>query len=310
MGSAHLAAKQPEFTAGAVWRRPVFLSPIALLLYIPAAFLIFFFVLPLVQMLVYSFYRYDPVAIIGHEPTLSNYAAILTQPYAQGIVVRTILLSLATTVLSIVLALPIAIQMGRARGLGKLLIAVIVLTPIIVSPIVLAFPWLILLAPNSGLLTKAFVALGLAPPKVMFTSFGVLIGLWYSGFSFMVLSIHTSLENVEPSLIQAAAVHGARPDQIFRRITIPLILPGIASGSLLVFSVSASSFVMPHMLGGNQVPVLATYAYTMATALLNWPSASALAATLLAVTLASMLVYNRWIERLERKLGHVAEDNA
>lgn len=271
----------------------------------PTVYLGAFFIVPIVQMLVYSFYRYDPLKIMIPEFTLDNYAGLLLDSHLQSIILRTIGLSFLATLVCIVLAFPVAARMVQARGAEKTILTLIVLSPIMISPIVLAHPWLVILAPKSGLLTKLTTVVGLKVPALMYTPAGVLVGLVYGGVVFMIMSLHAAMENIEPSLQQAANILGARPLQTFVKITLPLSLPGLVSGSLMVFSVSTSSFMMPYLIGGRQVQVLATYAYDMASVLMNWPSASAIAGVLVVIAGAAVLLLNGWAARLERRLGHV-----
>lgn len=275
------------------------------MLLVPTLYLGLFFVAPILQMLGYSFYKYDPLRIMVPEFTLENYAALFLDAHLQTLIGRTIWLSLLATVVCIILAFPVATRLVLARGTEKTILTLIVLSPIMISPIVLAHPWLVILAPNSGLLTKLVEFIGLKAPTLMYTQTGVLIGLTYGGVVFMIMSLHAAMENIQPSLQQAASVLGATPWQTFRKVTLPLALPGLVSGSLMVFSVSTSSFMMPYLIGGRQVQVLATYAYDMASVLMNWPSASAVAGVLVVIAGMAVLVFNAWATRLERRLGHV-----
>jgi len=267
------------------------------------AFLLAFFVAPIGQMALYGFYTYHPFRLMDRDITLTNYLAIVRDPYISGILIRTLRLAAIATLLSAGLGYIVATRMRQARGLEKMVLALIVLSPLMISPIVLAYAWLVILAPNTGLMSSAFKALGLTPPRIMFTEYGVLLGLVYSYMVFMVLSLHAALENIDLSLIRAAQTLGASPRVVFSRIILPLSLPGLVSGSLLVFAVSSSSFLMPLILGGRQIPVLATYAYDLASFVLNWPAASAIAISLALVTLVTVVAYTTWINALQRRLG-------
>ena len=267
------------------------------------AFLLIFFVAPIGQMALFGFYKYHPLRLMDRELTLTNYASLVADPYVRGILFRTVRLAAISTVISAVLGFVVASRMQQARGLEKMVLALVVLSPLMISPIVLAYAWLVILAPNTGLMAFAFRTIGLGPPRVMFTEYGVLLGLVYSYTVFMVLSLHASLENIDRSVVRAAQTLGAAPGAVFLRIILPLSLPGLVSGSLLVFAISTSSFLMPLILGGRQVPVLATYAYDLASFVLNWPAASAIAIGLALVTIATVAAYTLWIKALQRRLG-------
>lgn len=271
----------------------------------PALFILIFFAAPIGQLMVTSFYAYDPLRIVSDRLTIENYTAILSNSLLWSVISRTIVLSLLTTLIAAMVAFPVAFRLQQAGKAERLILVMALLSPIVISPVVLAYPWLVLLAPNSGIIPETIRLFGLTPPQLMYSNAGVLIGLVYGESVFMVLCVHAALENIPPSLVRASKVLGATPWQSFTRVILPLSLPGLASGSLLVFSISTSSFMMPYLLGGRQVPVLATYAYDMASVLMNWPSAAAVAGILLTLTGISVGLFGRWIGKLERKLDNV-----
>jgi putative spermidine/putrescine transport system permease protein len=270
---------------------------------VPVVFLILFFVFPIGQMLLYSFYSYHHSKLMIREFTLANWLAVFEDPYLRGVLLRTLRLSFISTVISVALAYPIAYRMRQAAGFEKMLLSLIVLSPLTISLVILGYAFIVILAPNTGLLNNAIKALGGTPLSVMYTELGVLVGLVYPDMMFMVLSLHAVMENIEESTLRAARTLGANPIQIFLRVILPLSVPGLVSGSLIHFTVSTSSFVMPLLLGGRQTPVLSMYAYDMATFVLNWPSASAIAGTLLFITSCVVIIYTSWIFSIEKRLG-------
>ena len=282
----------------------------SLLVGVPVLFLVAFFLLPIGHMVAFSFQTFHPTKLVIPEFTLSNYAAILTDPYITRILLRTIAISLATTALCAVLAYPIAYRMRQAAGTEKMLLSLIVLTPLMISLIALGYAWVLILAPNNGLVNTILRNLGLPTAKIMFTPTGIVVGLVYSNLVFMVLSLHAALENIDESLLRAARILGANSVRVLLGVIFPLSLPGLVSGSLTVFSVSASSFVVPLLLGGRQVPVMATYAYDMASFLNNWPSGSAIAVALFILAGATNLVYSSWVHSIEKRLGILHEDQS
>ena len=273
------------------------------LLLLLIAFLSVFFVGPMLQMLVYSFYKYSAIKLMVPEWTVSNYVVIVRDSYVLNVFLRTLRLAALATVVSAVLGYVIAFRMRQASGWEQMFLALVVLSPLMMSPIVLAYAWMVILAPHTGLLNSAFTALHMPAPRIMYTETGILVGLVYEYLVFMVLSLHAALENVDPSVIRAAQVLGANPRRVLVRVLLPLTMPGLVSGSLLVFAISSSSFLMPLILGGRQTPVVATYAYDLASFQINWPGASAVAMTLATVTLAAVGLYVPGMRLLERRLG-------
>jgi putative spermidine/putrescine transport system permease protein len=265
----------------------------------PACLWLFvFFLIPLVLILRLSFFGFSPTGGIVPVAGLGNYIKVFTDPYYIGIFVRTVRISLLVTALTVLLGYPEAYYLTRIRGRFKALVLVAVLSPLIVSAITRTFGWFILLAPN-GLVNSAIMALGLAdgPVKLIYSETGIVIGLTHVLVPFMVLSIYASLQQRNPALVAAAHTLGAGPVRAFLQVTLPLSLPGIVAGSVVVFTLSMSAFVTPAILGGTRVRVVAYLIYEQFLLSLDWPFGAALALLLVGITLVVVLVYNRWIER-------------
>jgi putative spermidine/putrescine transport system permease protein len=260
--------------------------------------LLIFFLIPLVLILRLSFFGFSPTGGIVPVAGLGNYVKVFTDPYYVGIFVRTVRISLLVTALTVLLGYPEAYYLTRIRGRFKALVLVAVLSPLIVSAITRTFGWFILLAPN-GLVNSAIMALGLAdgPVKLIYSETGIVIGLTHVLVPFMVLSIYASLQRRNPALVAAAHTLGAGPVRAFLQVTLPLSLPGIVAGSVVVFTLSMSAFVTPAILGGTRVRVVAYLIYEQFLLSLDWPFGAALALLLVGITLVVVLVYNRWIER-------------
>jgi putative spermidine/putrescine transport system permease protein len=257
-----------------------------------------FFLIPIVLILRLSFFGFSPTGGIVPVAGLGNYVKVFTDPYYVGIFVRTVRISLLVTALTVLLGYPEAYYLTGIRGRFKALVLVAVLSPLIVSAITRTFGWFILLAPN-GLVNSAIMALGLAdgPVKLIYSEIGIVIGLTHVLVPFMVLSIYASLQRRNPALVAAAHTLGAGPVRAFLRVTLPLSLPGIVAGSVVVFTLSMSAFVTPAILGGTRVRVVAYLIYEQFLLSLDWPFGAALALLLVGITLVVVLVYNRWIER-------------
>lgn len=136
-----------------------------------------------------------------------------------------------------------------------------------------------------------------SPLRLLHTQTAIVIGLAHVFYPFMVLAIHSSLQNIDPAVIRAAHNLGAGPWRAFWRVTLPLSVPGMVAGSLIVFALSVSSFVTPTLLGGPWVKVVAYLVWEQNISVLDWPFAAAISVILLAVTGLIMLVYNRLAER-------------
>jgi len=237
---------------------------------------------------------------VRDEYTLSHYKEILTDGYFLGIFWRTFWISTAVTVLCVLIGAPEAYVLSRMGDPWRSIFLLVVLAPLLVSVVVRAFGWSMLLGPE-GLVNQAFRAIGLGPYKILYTEKAVVIALVHVMMPFMVIPVWTSLQKLDPAVEHAAASLRASHFTILRRIVLPQVMPGILSGSLIVFGLSASAFAIPGLLGGRRLKMVATLVYDEYLHELNWPLGAALALTLLVVNLAIMLTYNRMVERSYRK---------
>src|SRR5437868_2803018 len=183
------------------------------------------------------------------------------------------------------------------------LFAALVLAPLLVSVVVRAFGWSMLLN-TSGLVNQALGLAGLGPYKLEYTTFAIVIALVHVMLPFMVIPVWTALQRLDPQTEHAALSLGASPFTTLRRIVVPQLMPGVLSGSLMVFGLSASAFAIPGLLGGRRLKVAATAVYDEFLGSLNWPLGATIAVLLLIANLVVMLTYYRVLERrYARSLG-------
>jgi putative spermidine/putrescine transport system permease protein len=176
-----------------------------------------------------------------------------------------------------------------------------VLSPLLVGIVVRCYGWMILLA-DRGLINASLVEGGwiAKPLPLMYNAFGVGIALVHVFLPFMVLSLTGVLKRIEPELLEASMTLGASPWRTFLEVTLPLSLPGILAGSLLVFSLAISSFVVPILLGGFKVQVLPMIVYEQMLSVFDWPFGAANAFVLLTLSLAIIAVYIKVTDRALR----------
>ncbi len=181
------------------------------------------------------------------------------------------------------------------------IILLIVLSPLLVSLVVRAFGWSMLLSPG-GLIGAAAAKLGLGP--LLYTPTAIIIGLVHVMLPFMIIPVWTSLQKLDPMVEYAAYSLNATRLQALLRVVLPQAMPGILSGSLIVFGLSASAFAAPALLGGRRLKMVATLVYDEFLTELNWPLGATIAIALLLANVAIMLTYNRVVERsYKRSLG-------
>lgn len=226
--------------------------------------------------------------------TLQNYAALGQSLYLKSILV-TFKLAFLSALLVVALGFPIAMFMARTRSEAvRRLVLFVLLLPLLMNRLLQSYGWMIILAP-AGVLNRIAQALGLIdrPLLLLFNEPGVLLGLVHTSFPLAVLPIASALRNIPHSLEEAGATLGANRLRVLWHIVLPLSLPGVIAGSLLVFSYTASAFVIPFLLGGRRVSMLAVLIRDEIGALLNWPFASAIAVVLVGITLLILAVYHR-----------------
>ncbi len=243
-----------------------------------------FLVLPYMLMFYLSIQRYDPVELYSNDIDFSNYVDVVTDPFYLGLFARTIGISLFVTVVTVIMGYPLAISITSARGKLKAFMMILVLSPLLVNLVVRSYAWLVLLGDN-GVINSAVMALGLTdePLAINRNWISVSLGLIHISLPLMVLSLVAIMERFDKSVFEAARSLGAGEWRILTRLHMPLALPGIAAGSLLVFCTVISTFVTPQLLGGHRFSTISTVIYQKFTFSLNWPLGATLAFLLLAI---------------------------
>ena len=306
MSTAELATKAALLTRPA--GRPRRARPLRrgapgwLLLALPTLYFAVMFAWPLLSLLRMAFAAPIPNRITGEGFSLVNFQEMFTNPLFLQTLWVTIRIGLFTALFTLLLGYPVAFFLVRTRSRFRGLLLFLTLAPILISVVVRAYGWIVLLSPR-GLVNSLLIYCGLIsrPIRMIFNETGIVIGTTHVLLPFMILAIMGSLQTLDRVLEDAAASLGARPLRVFLDIVLPLSMPGVAAGVLLVFVLSVSSFVTPVLLGGQivlTVPILALQQFTSA---FNWPFGSALVALLLATVLGITVVYDRMLRsRLTR----------
>lgn len=256
--------------------------------------LLLFFILPLVGMLEISAHTYSGPGSVSPPLTAWNYGQFFVDPYYRAVLLRTLVIGVAVTVICLVLGYPFAYTIVRSSRRVSAFLTVLVLVPLMTSVIVRTYGWMILLG-KSGPLAALSSALGLAPIEAMYTTGGTIMALAQVLLPFMVLSLATAIQQIRPELEDSVRSLGGGPIQVARDVLIPLSLPGIAAGSILVFTLSISAFATPLLIGGVKTRVVATVVYEQAITVLNWPVASAGAFVLMFIAVGLAYLQGRII---------------
>ena len=207
-------------------------------------------VLPMALIALYSVMNQGN-SIISFSFTLEHYAKFFTDPDFLLILWRSILIAVKTTVLCLLLGYPIAYYIARSTEKVQNVLILCITLPMWINMLVRTYAWIGLLS-NGGIFQKILGFFGLGKVELLYTEGAVLLGMVYNFLPFMILQIQTALSKMDYSLIEASADLGASPAQTFRRITLPLSMPGVINGITLVFLPAVSSFFIPKLLGGGQ----------------------------------------------------------
>lgn len=269
-------------------------------LILPAAviFVLFFFV-PIGLMAVISLLTGNPVTAPRVAFTTRYYERFLNDSYHFEVLWTTIRIGLTTTAISILLGYPLAHWMARIRsrtGHGLLLMAV--LTPMLTGIVVRTFAWMTILSDN-GVLNQTLKWLGLTdkPLPIMGTETAIVIGLVHIYIPYMVLTLAGVISRIDERLEQAAQNLGASPLRAFVEVTLPLSMPGVLAGSMLVFALAISAYVTPLLMGGAQIMTLPLLIYQQIAASFNVGFAAALGMILLVISMIVIMSYNRVLSR-------------
>ncbi|MDB6089325.1 MAG: binding-protein-dependent transport system inner rane component [Gammaproteobacteria bacterium] len=243
-------------------------------------------VLPHMQLALLSFR--ERVAPHEYEPSLGQYQTFFAEPLYWQVFVRTAVLSVTATALTLLVAFPIAWVITKvARGRASSLLFAICLIPFWVSETVRALGWLILLR-ESGVLPALLVKLGLTamPPELLYHDATILTGLVYTSLLFMVVPLVSSLESLDNSLVEAAYDLGASGLAILRHIVIPHAAPGITAGCIVVFMLCLGNYLTPNLLGGKNSQWFTELIYTQFIVRFNWEQGAAFGFLLLGLSTA------------------------
>ncbi|WP_442580371.1 ABC transporter permease [Mesorhizobium sp. ASY16-5R] len=274
------------------------------LLLLPAALLLgVFLVIPYLNIVLMSLRTPGEGTPYGTGFTIGNYVRFFSDGFYLFQVFNTLWIGLLTTALCLVIGFPVAWQLARGDMRFRGLAYGLVLSPLLVGIVIRSYGWTILLG-NAGLINRTLQSLGVidGPLPLMYNALGITIALVHVFLPFMILPIMAAIQGVDPSLESAARSLGASRFTAFRRVILPLSMPGIQAGCILVFVLSLSAYVTPSLIGGLRVK---TMAVTVVDALIDtfqWPWGSALA-LMLSVTGAICVVIFARLTRMKWKVA-------
>jgi putrescine transport system permease protein len=232
---------------------------------------------------------------------IENYVTILTDNLYASAFITSLRIAVLGTLLTLLLGYPIALAMARASKRWRPLLIALVILPFWTSFLIRVYAWIAILK-QEGLLNHLLLTMGLisAPFDILNTEVAVQIGIVYSYLPFMVLPLYAALEKHDPALVEAATDLGCPPGRAFWLVTLPLSLPGIIGGCVLVFIPVMGEFIIPDLLGGSDTLMVGRLVWTEFFSNRDWPMASTIAVLLLAILTIPILYGQR---RLARQAG-------
>lgn len=256
------------------------------------AYMVLFFAIPLIIVLVYSFATRTSTGSTSLSDWNFDAYRKLGEPIVRNVVVRSVILALVTTVICLIVAYPFAWFCAHQRPTVRNVLLVAVMIPFWTNFLVRNYAWRILLS-KGGPISSFTESIGLGETDILFTKLAVVIGLVYAYLPFMILPLYASIDRLDRRLVEAGRdLYGSGP-QTFRRVVLPLTMPGIIAGSILVFVPSMGAYVTPELLGGGKETLLGSYIVTQFLTARNWPVGASLSFVLMAVMLISTVVYFR-----------------
>ncbi|MDR3359743.1 MAG: ABC transporter permease [Bifidobacteriaceae bacterium] len=243
---------------------------------------------------------FTPSLIALYQPTVTfgNFARVFTDSTYVGVLFDTVWMALVGSALSVVVGYPLALRVSRSRGAVRSLYMGVVVTVLLVAFIVKLYAWQILLAESSPL-SGLLAAFG-APPSLLGTKSGVILGLTYASLPYTVLSLIASVDQVPPAVEEAAAIYGAGPVRRFFTVILPMTSPGMATALIFAIPLNLSAFLAPLLLGRGMVQMTALQIYTSSASGgtgSNWPLAAALSVTLMVVCIVFTVISLRLVQR-------------
>jgi ABC-type spermidine/putrescine transport system permease subunit I len=259
-------------------------------LYPAMIFILGFLFLPLAYLFVLSFMTYDPIELIRYSFTLENYTKLIADPFYRQFVFYTIRVAFITTVLCLILGYPVGYYLSKTTQTRRQILLFLVLLPLMVGTVVRTYGWMVILGTN-GIVNRFLEATFGTSIQLLGTTNAVLFGLVGVLLPFLIIPVYSSLESMDDSLELAARNLGANKLQAFYKVTFPLSLPGVVSGSIFVFSLSMSAVVTPKLLGGRTDLTIGALMYDVALTDTNWPFASAMAVLMAIITFGLIFTY-------------------
>jgi putative spermidine/putrescine transport system permease protein len=240
------------------------------------------FAAPIGSLIATSFFSMTGPAQVGNEFSLENYGNFITDRFYYRIILNTFWLGAVVVLCCLIVGYPVSYFLARTKSRWRGLLLFLVVAPLLVSAVVRNIGWFPILS-NSGLINGLLLRSGVItqPLPLISNLTGVIIGLVHALLPFMILTLTTTIQRIEPELEEAAASLGAGPVRTFTKVMLPLSLPGVIGGSLLVFTMAIAAYTTPVIMGGNKVLLMSTFIGQQFRTVLDYPLGATSAAVLM-----------------------------
>lgn len=256
--------------------------------------------LPLLYILLISFFKSDSYGGMITTFTIQNYIEVFNQVYI-NVFLKSILIAGLTTFICILISYPFVLAVSHKKPRTQKILMTLVMVPFLTNSLIRMYGWLVLLR-KSGVINQVLLGTGIIhePLSLMYNMSGILIGMTYTLLPFMILPLYSSVSTIDPSLLEAASDLGASKIKTFFKIIVPQTLPGLFNGSLMVFTPALGYFFIVDILGGGKIMILGNLIKNQFLTARNWPFGAAISIVLVLITSLLILAY--------RKLGGKMDD--
>lgn len=256
--------------------------------------------LPLLYILLISFFKSDSYGGMITTFTIQNYIEVFDQVYI-NVFLKSILIAGLTTFICILISYPFVLAVSHKKPRTQKILMTLVMVPFLTNSLIRMYGWLVLLR-KSGVINQVLLGTGIIhePLSLMYNMSGILIGMTYTLLPFMILPLYSSVSTIDPSLLEAASDLGASKIKTFFKIIVPQTLPGLFNGSLMVFTPALGYFFIVDILGGGKIMILGNLIKNQFLTARNWPFGAAISIVLVLITSLLILAY--------RKLGGKMDD--
>lgn len=254
--------------------------------------LVVMLIIPMLEVLPFSFGEPTTSGFSGGGFTFENYLRIFTDGYLRGVLVRTFWIAAVTTILALILALPMTYFISRSKPRLKGFLMILILFPLLAGGVVQSIGWVAILS-SSGIISQWLQKLGVlnGPLEIMQTPPTIIVIMALIDLPMIVLAIQSSMDSVGDSTERAAQSLGASRFKAFRTVTVPQIMPGIVAGTSLAFVLTVNAYPTPVLIGGSQVPMASPEIYSIVTRDGNWTQGTALALIVVALSFVITGIY-------------------